>query len=66
MAGGGGGSHFFRLNQLKISEMVKHEKQICLYFGKNSDNSPMGMKIHLKLVPTNIDSLVKNVVELYN
>ena len=36
-------------NQLKISEMVKHEKQICLYLAKNSDNSLMGMQINLKI-----------------
>ena len=29
--------------------MVKHEKQICLYLAKNSDNSLMGMKINLKI-----------------
>ena len=40
---------FFQPNQLKISEMVKHQKQMCLYFGINSDNSFMGMKITLKI-----------------
>ena len=33
------------LNSLKISELVKQEKLIFLYFEKNSNNSLMGMKI---------------------
>ena len=35
-------------NQLKISEMIEHEKLICFDLGENPDNSPMGVKIHLK------------------
>ena len=36
-------------NQLKISEMVKYEKLICFYYGKNLNNSLMAVKINLKL-----------------
>ena len=53
-------------NRLKISVLVEHENQICLYFRKNSDNSPMGMKIHLNLCPTNEDAFGKNVLNLYH
>ena len=37
------------LNQLKISELVKHENLFFLHFEKNSNNSPMGVKIHFKI-----------------
>ena len=51
------------LNQLKISEMIKYEKQICLYFEKNSNKTLMGMKDPFE-ISRNRANFTKNLIFL--